>query len=147
VSLERLQAALVRRGRERNLSVHWPIQPSAFVEPVYTDGSPCLWGRGSNDNLPPVEEVTITVLGGVQDDHYETFYSNVMATITSFTDELKGHKKTCVELLNCHLRTDFQRRFMAQQAGLNLCGGPYKLSSAAGFGESMLCVERRNAAT
>jgi len=145
--LERLQAALVSRGKERSLSVEMYLSPSAFVEPVHTERSPCLWGRGSNDNLPPVEEVTITVLGGVQDDHYETFYSNVMATITSFTDELKGHKKTCVELLNCHLRTDFQRRFMAQQAGLNLCGGPYKLSSAAGFGESMLCVERRNAAT
>jgi len=136
--LERLQAALVSRGKERSLSVEMYLSPSAFVEPVHTERSPCLWGRGSNDNLPPVEEVTITVLGGVQDDHYETFYSNVMATITSFTDELKGHKKTCVGLLNCHLRTDFQRRFMAQQAGLNLSGGPYKLS-LDGQG---LCVER-----
>ncbi|CEM14122.1 unnamed protein product [Vitrella brassicaformis CCMP3155] len=143
--LERLQAALVSsRGRERSLSVQWYLSASAFVEPVHNNRIPCLWGRRSNDNLPPVEEVTITVLSGVEDDHYETFYSNVMATITSFTDELKGHKKTYVGLTEADTRTDFQRRFIAQQAGISLLsGGPYKLS-LDGQG---LCVERRSAAT
>ncbi|CEM27206.1 unnamed protein product [Vitrella brassicaformis CCMP3155] len=139
--------ALVSRGRERSLIVDLHLRPSAFFEPVHTDRSPSLWGRDTNDKLPTVEKVTITVSGGVEDDQLEQFYDNVMGTVISFNNELKGHKKTCVRLLDDDLRTDFQRRFMAQQAGLNLCGGPYKLSSAAGFGESMLCVERRNAAT
>uniref|UniRef100_A0A7S1NXG9 Uncharacterized protein n=1 Tax=Vitrella brassicaformis TaxID=1169539 RepID=A0A7S1NXG9_9ALVE len=147
--LEHLQAALVSRGRERSLTLCLDLSPNEFTAPVHDWQSPCLWGRGSNDKLPPVEEVTIIVSGIIvsgdldddgptDDDHYETFYSNVMVTITSFTDELKGHKKTYVGLFGGNLRTEFQRRFMAQQAGLNLSGGPYKLS-LDGQG---LCVER-----
>ncbi|CEM17751.1 unnamed protein product [Vitrella brassicaformis CCMP3155] len=74
-------------------------------------------------------------------DEFETFYSNVIATITSFNDELKGHKKTCVRVLNDALRTDFERRFMAQHAGISLLnGGPYKLS----LDGDKLYVERRD---
>ncbi|CEM24059.1 unnamed protein product [Vitrella brassicaformis CCMP3155] len=80
---------------------------------------------------------------GVEDDQLEQFYDNVMASVASFSNELKGHRKTCVRLLCDALRTDFKRRFMAQQANLNLSGGPYKLSLEA----DGLCVERRNAAT
>ncbi|CEM27679.1 unnamed protein product [Vitrella brassicaformis CCMP3155] len=143
--LERLQAALVSRGKERSLSVvYWYLSASAVAEPVHTDQSPCLWGRRTNGNLPPVEEVTITVLDGVQDDQFEKFCDNIMATITSFTDELKGHKKAYVRLWDDDLCTDFQRRFMAQQAGISLLNsGPYKLSLDA----DGLWVERRSAAT
>ncbi|CEM08936.1 unnamed protein product [Vitrella brassicaformis CCMP3155] len=145
VFLERLQAALVSRGRERSLTLCLDLVANELTAPVHSKSSPCLWGRDSNDKLPPVEEVTMTVsVGFVDDDQFETFYSNVIATITSFNDELKGHKKTYVELLSGNLRTDFQQRFMAQQAGLSLLsGGPYKVSLDA----NGLCVERRNAAT
>ncbi|CEM08934.1 unnamed protein product [Vitrella brassicaformis CCMP3155] len=143
VFLERLQAALVSRGRERSLTLCLDLVANELTAPVHSKSSPCLWGRDSNDKLPPVEEVTITVSGFVDDDQLEQFYDNVMATLISSNDELKGHEKTYVELWDDELRTDFQRRFMAQQASLNNSGGPYKLS----FDGQGLRVERRSAAT
>ncbi|CEL96791.1 unnamed protein product [Vitrella brassicaformis CCMP3155] len=135
--LERLQAALVSKGRERSLAVDLNPLTNEFAD---DHQSPCLWGRRTNDKLPPIEDVTIHVHGGVEDDELETFYLRVMASVASFSNELKGHKKTIVEFEDENgVRTDFERRFLAEQASLNFSGGPYKLS----FDGDGLVVERR----
>ncbi|CEM14136.1 unnamed protein product [Vitrella brassicaformis CCMP3155] len=88
--LERLQAALVSRGKERNLSVQWYLGTGAFVplEPVHNKSSPCLWDRGIGQ-LPPIDEVRISVHGGVADDALDELYNSVMAMVSSFNHKLK----------------------------------------------------------
>uniref|UniRef100_A0A7S1JNI2 Uncharacterized protein n=1 Tax=Vitrella brassicaformis TaxID=1169539 RepID=A0A7S1JNI2_9ALVE len=135
--LERLQAALVSRGKERNLSVQWYLGTGAFVplEPVHNKSSPCLWDRGIGQ-LPPIDEVRISVHGGVADDALDELYNSVMAMVSSFNHKLKGHERTEVFFTESHL--EFMQRFLAQQASLNFNGGPYKLS----FDDITLFVER-----
>jgi len=141
VFLERLQTALVSKGRERSLSVEMFLPANAFLEPVHARDSPCLWGPASNEKLPPIEEVEIHVSGDVAGHHLKKFYRHVMAAVASFSKELKGHKKTQVHFSDDAdgLSTDFERRFLAEQIGLNFSGSPYKFS-LDGDG---LCVERR----
>jgi len=88
-------------------------------------------------------------IDGIEDDdrhkedaELETLYRHVMAMITSFNQKLKGHKKTCVSLLGNDLGSDFERRFLDQQASINNSGGAYEFSIA----RSGLRVERRDAA-
>ncbi|CEM19593.1 unnamed protein product [Vitrella brassicaformis CCMP3155] len=134
--LERLQAALVSKGRERSLTLEMlSLSVSAFADERQ---SPCLWWRDSNEKLPPIKEVTVYITDVVGNGQLETFYQRVMASVASFSNELKGHKKTTVRLWH-HVRTDFERRFLAEQATLNFNGGPYKFSSHR-YG---LVVERR----
>jgi len=80
------------------------------------------------------------VFGGVEDDELETFYRHVMGTVASFSNELKGHKRTEVFLWDEEVAADFKRRFLAEQAALNFSGGPYKVSLTR---VNTLVVERR----
>ncbi|CEM27696.1 unnamed protein product [Vitrella brassicaformis CCMP3155] len=146
VFLERLQTALVSREREKSLSVGLGLPASAFLEPLSDQESPCLWGRDSNDKLPPIKDVAINVFDDVADaGDLETFYQHAMASVASFSNELKGHKRTGVYFHeSTDLCQDFERRFVAEQGGLNFAGGPYKFSFVDDtFSAPHLLVERR----
>ncbi|CEM27694.1 unnamed protein product [Vitrella brassicaformis CCMP3155] len=149
--LERLHVELVRRGKERRLTLGLELSPSAFLEPLSDQQSPCLWGWDSPDKLPPIETVYVNIDGTSlpedDDRHREnaklkTFYRHVMAMLTSFNQKLKGHKRTEVRNISRVLGPDFERRFLDQQASLNFSGGAYEFSIA----NTSLTVERRDAA-
>ncbi|CEL96789.1 unnamed protein product [Vitrella brassicaformis CCMP3155] len=136
--LHKLQKEMTSRGRERSLDVELlSLSASAFTVPLYDSQSPCLWGGHYSMTL---EEVIIYVSGGVAAHLLETLYQHVMAMVTSFNDELKGHKRTIVEFNNAGVSNYFRHRFLVNQAALNLSGGPYKLSHRI----AALCVERRD---
>ncbi|CEM08903.1 unnamed protein product [Vitrella brassicaformis CCMP3155] len=139
--LELLQTALVSQGRGRTLTLRMHLPAAALIAPLQNLESPCLWGRGGSNALPAIQNFRILIDGDVDDGDADTFYKHVMATVTSFNDELEGHQRTTVERLN----TQFQQRFLAEQASLNLSGGPYKLSLNTRNGS--MCVERRDAST
>ncbi|CEM20967.1 unnamed protein product [Vitrella brassicaformis CCMP3155] len=152
--LERLQTALVSREQQKSLSVEMFLPTNAFTAPLADGGSPSLWGRDSNKKLPPIKEVSVNIVGEVDDGELETFYGRVMAAVASFSNELKGHERTKVYLYDTDalhgtfpgntMCRDFERRFLAEQAGPNFGGGPYKLSFVdSNASIPYLLVERR----
>ncbi|CEM10278.1 unnamed protein product [Vitrella brassicaformis CCMP3155] len=120
--LERLQTAWESRGRgERSLSsvcVSLSADALTFTDPQHRD-HPCLWHRDTT-KLPPIEEVHVDVKNTVADDQFEAFYSSMMTAVTSFSDKLKGHKRTQIKMTFGSPRR-VEQPFLAQLVGTGLC--------------------------
>ncbi|CEM14149.1 unnamed protein product [Vitrella brassicaformis CCMP3155] len=142
--LEQLQTVLVSNKVEKTLDIELNLSTAELTAAPDTHDSPCMWGPSYD--IPSIGEVTVNVFGNVEDDEFDfdLFYYHVIAMVASFMGKLTDHKSTVVHIIDDEqLVVEFRRRFMPQQAGFNLSGGPYTLS----LDDRKLCVRRRNAAT